>query len=91
MNKLTSLDKKIAIFGTSPPATFCANLLNLNIEYFIDENKIKFNKKLYGKNIIDPKSANKKIKILFPYSKEFLVKIKNKYPELNFIYIKNEL
>lgn len=91
LNKLTSLDEKIAIFGTSPPAVFCANLLNMNIEYFIDENEIKFNKKLYGKSIIDPKSANNKIKILFPYSKELLGKIKNKYPELNFIYIKNEL
>lgn len=84
---LNSIDEKIAVFGTSPPALFCAALLDFNIEYFIDENKNKQKKDLYDCKIISPYIANENIKIIFPYSNDMLSTMQKKYPKLNFISI----
>ena len=82
---LENIDEKIAIFGTSPTALFCAAVLNFNITYFLDENIDKHNKKLYERKILCPTKANEDIAILFPYSNDVLNIIEKKYPKLNFI------
>jgi len=80
-------DKKVAIFGTSPAAIFCANYLDLNIQYFVDENKEKCGKLLCQKKIIDPKNVDGSLEILFPYPTNLLVKLQNRYPNLKFVQI----
>ncbi len=91
INLLGNIDTKVAIFGTSPPALFCAAFLNIQIEYFVDENLKKRDKKLFGKKIIHPSDINSDIQILFPYSKDILENVEKRYPSLNFIYIENKL
>ena len=91
IDKLHSLDNSdIAIFGTTPPALFCAQFFNMKIKYFIDENKNKCSKKLYSKSIISPEEVDKNTKILVPYSRNLFEKISTKYPNLNFIYLGTE-
>ncbi|MCF6309505.1 MAG: class I SAM-dependent methyltransferase [Sulfurimonas sp.] len=88
---LVDMDNTIAIFGTSPPALFCATLLNFKIDYFVDENLKKTDKKLFDKNIIHPSDVDSDIQVLFPYSKEVLMDIKKRYPSLNLIYIESTI
>lgn len=88
---LTTQEKEVVIFGTSPTALFCAYMLDFKIQYFIDENRTKVNKTLYNKKIIHPEDLDSNVTILFPYAKELLQKVQIRYPQLNFIYIESEL
>ncbi len=82
---------KIAIFGASPSALFCATYLDFNIECFLDENKNKVGKKLFDKKIIHPLELEPNIEVLVPYSKKLYLQVSDRYPNLKFIYLKSEL
>ena len=84
-------NKDIAIFGTTPIALFCAAYLNFNILYFIDENDIKYSKKLECIDIVSPKNIKTNIIILFPYNFKLYNKLQKKYKTLNFIYLNIEI
>jgi 2-polyprenyl-3-methyl-5-hydroxy-6-metoxy-1,4-benzoquinol methylase len=84
---LKSLDSEVAVFGTSPPALFCANYLGFEIDCFLDENKDKISKKFYDQKIVLPSEFKKNIKVIFPYSKEMFYTISKKYPHIDFIYL----
>lgn len=83
----TKKSSKIAIFGTTPAALVCANMLNFKIEYFIDESNIKVNKKLYNINIINPEDVANEVEVLFPYSLKLYTIIRTKYPQLKLYYL----
>jgi len=87
IKKLEIKNKQVAIFGTSPAAIFCANYLDLDIAYFIDENKNKCGKSLCQKEIIHPNNVDSSLEILFPYPINLLTKLQNRYPNLKFIHI----
>ncbi|MDD4505343.1 MAG: class I SAM-dependent methyltransferase [Sulfurospirillaceae bacterium] len=89
LNYLSNDNDKVAIFGTSPPALFCASLLNFKFDCFIDESCLKFGNILYGKKIKSPQEINDDMKILFPYSKKALNNILKRYPSYKFICLEN--
>ncbi|WP_373071980.1 class I SAM-dependent methyltransferase [Sulfurimonas sp.] len=91
IDSISDIKKKVAVFGTSPPALFCASLLNFQIECFIDENLKKTNKTFYGKKIVHPMNIDSDIQVIFPYSLELLESISKRFPSLNFKYIENRL
>lgn len=91
LHQISSIDEKMALFGTSPNALFCASFLDFKIECFVDENVNKTNKKLFNKSIVHPKDMPTDIKIIFPYSKDIFQNVQKRYPALNFIHIASVL
>ena len=63
------------IFGTTLEAAFAHSLFkNKKIIGFLDENKVKQNKKFRGLKVIHPNEVNKNYKIFFPYNNSQLKK-----------------
>jgi|SaaInlStandDraft_7_1057024.scaffolds.fasta_scaffold56445_1 2-polyprenyl-3-methyl-5-hydroxy-6-metoxy-1,4-benzoquinol methylase len=85
LEEIMSIDKKTAVFGTSPIGTFFGGLLGDNLAFFVDEDVSKIGKQHLNKKILHPNEVELNSTILLPFPPSQAMEIQKRLPSLKFI------